>query len=68
MSSVGLNKQAKVIFSGIQPTGKLHLGNYLGAVKNWVRIQNSKDPATQCFFSLVDLHALTSKYTVGRLF
>lgn len=45
-----------VIFSGIQPTGDLHIGNYLGAVKNWVELQNSG--AYDCFFSIVDLHAL----------
>lgn len=43
------------IFSGIQPTGNLHLGNYLGAVRNWVRLQNDYD----CLFCLVDLHAIT---------
>ncbi len=46
-----------VIFSGIQPTGNLHLGNYLGAIKNWVELQNSGK--YQCFFSIVDYHALT---------
>eukprot|EP00794_Sanderia_malayensis_P000243 gene243-860_t len=44
------------IFSGIQPTGVPHLGNYLGALKNWVSLQNEKD---QVLFSIVDLHALT---------
>src|SRR6202035_820083 len=43
------------IFSGIQPTGNLHLGNYLGAVKNWVRLQRDFD----CIFCIVDLHAIT---------
>jgi len=43
------------IFSGIQPTGNLHLGNYLGAIRNWVAIQNDYD----CIFCIVDLHALT---------
>jgi len=43
------------IFSGIQPTGNLHLGNYLGAVKNWVGLQRSFD----CIFCIVDLHAIT---------
>ena len=43
------------IFSGIQPTGNLHLGNYLGAVKNWVRLQQDFD----CIFCIVDLHAIT---------
>jgi len=45
----------KRIFSGIQPTGALHLGNYLGAIKNWVELQNKYDS----IFCVVDLHALT---------
>jgi tryptophanyl-tRNA synthetase len=52
------------IFSGIQPTNQLHLGNYLGALRNWVRLQDSPDtqPAlrgAENFFCVVDLHALT---------
>jgi len=47
----------KRVLSGIQPTGNLHLGNYLGAVKNFVAMQNE----FQCFFMLADLHALTVK-------
>jgi len=43
------------IFSGIQPTGNLHLGNYLGAIRNWVRLQNEYD----CIFCMVDMHAIT---------
>jgi len=43
------------IFSGVQPTGNLHLGNYLGAIRNWVRLQRDFD----CIFCIVDLHALT---------
>lgn len=43
------------IFSGIQPTGNLHLGNYLGAIRNWVRLQ--KD--FECIFCVVDMHAIT---------
>ncbi|HMA52114.1 MAG TPA: tryptophan--tRNA ligase [Magnetospirillaceae bacterium] len=43
------------IFSGIQPTGNLHLGNYLGAVRNWVRMQTEYE----CIFCMVDLHAIT---------
>jgi tryptophanyl-tRNA synthetase len=45
----------KRIFSGIQPSGNLHLGNYLGAIKNWVELQNKYDP----IFCVVDLHAIT---------
>ena len=43
------------IFSGIQPTGNLHLGNYLGAIRNWVGMQHDYD----CIFCIVDLHAIT---------
>jgi len=43
------------IFSGIQPTGNLHLGNYLGAIRNWVMLQKDYE----CIFCIVDLHALT---------
>ena len=43
------------IFSGIQPSGELHIGNYLGAVKNWVAIQSQHES----FFCIVDLHAIT---------
>ncbi len=43
------------IFSGIQPSGNLHLGNYVGAIKQWVELQNDND----CVFCVVDLHAIT---------
>jgi len=43
------------VFSGMQPTGNLHIGNYLGALKNWVRIQQDYE----CIFCIVDLHAVT---------
>src|SRR5437016_7991591 len=46
---------AKRVFSGIQPSGELHIGNYLGAVQNWVRLQTEYD----CLFCVVDLHAIT---------
>lgn len=51
-----------IIFSGTQPTGNLHIGNYLGAVKNWVEIQNSGK--YDCYFCVVDYHSLTGKMTV----
>ena len=46
---------SKRIFSGIQPTGNLHIGNYLGAIKNWIKLQKEDD----CIYSIVDLHAMT---------
>lgn len=44
--------------SGIQPTGVPHLGNYIGAIQNWTRLQ--QDASKQCIFSVVDLHSLTN--------
>ena len=49
----------KKIFSGVQPSGNLHLGNYLGAIKNFVNLQNQKE--TECVYCIVDLHAITVK-------
>ena len=49
----------KKIFSGVQPTGNLHLGNYLGAIKNFVDLNNDKN--NECIFCVVDLHAITLK-------
>ena len=48
----------KRVFSGMRPTGRLHLGNYLGALENWVSMQEEYD----CIFGIVDYHALTSEY------
>ena len=47
----------KKIFSGVQPTGNLHLGNYLGAIKNFVELNNKNE--NECIFCVVDLHAVT---------
>ena len=49
----------KKIFSGVQPTGNLHLGNYLGAIKNFVELQNDKK--NECIYCVVDLHSITVK-------
>jgi tryptophanyl-tRNA synthetase len=51
------------VFSGMQPTGNLHIGNYLGALKNWVRIQHDYE----CIFCIVDLHAVTVYQEPGEL-
>lgn len=51
------------VFSGIQPSGELHIGNYLGAVQNWVRLQSQH----QCLFCVVDLHAITQPYDPAAL-
>ena len=50
---------SKKIFSGVQPTGNLHLGNYLGAIKNFVKLNNEE--SNECIFCVVDLHAITIK-------
>ncbi|MBI2027930.1 MAG: tryptophan--tRNA ligase [Deltaproteobacteria bacterium] len=52
------NDQSKRIVSGIRPTGKSHLGNYFGALQNWVELQKQND----CFFFIADWHALTTDY------
>jgi len=53
-----------VILSGVQPTGILHLGNYLGAIKNWVRMQKMNN--TERYYCIVDLHSITTKYLVEK--
>jgi len=55
----------KKIFSGVQPTGNLHLGNYLGAIKNFVELNNEKE--NECIFCVVDLHAITVKQDPNKL-
>lgn len=57
----------QVIFSGIQPTGVPHLGNYLGALRQWVKLQNDAGPDTTLLFSIVDLHAITIKQNPTEL-
>lgn len=53
----------KVVLTCAQPTGKLHLGNYLGAVRNWVDLSKQHE----CYFGIVDLHAITLPYTPAEL-
>ncbi len=55
----------KKIFSGVQPTGNLHLGNYLGAIKNFVDLQNQDE--NECIYCVVDLHAVTTKQDPVKL-
>ncbi|HUG74602.1 MAG TPA: tryptophan--tRNA ligase [Acidimicrobiia bacterium] len=50
--------ERKTAFSGLQPTGNIHIGNYLGALRNWVRLQEDYD----CVYCIVDLHAITQDY------
>ncbi|KAI9841289.1 MAG: Tryptophan--tRNA ligase, mitochondrial [Thelocarpon superellum] len=65
--SSAADDRPKVIFSGIQPTGIPHLGNYLGALRPWVELQNSSPPATKLIYSIVDLHALTVPHEAAVL-
>ncbi len=53
----------ETVFSGIQPSGELHLGNYLGAIRTWVDLQSKY----QCFFCIVDYHAITQNYDASQL-
>lgn len=53
-------KELKRVLSGMQPTGELHIGNYLGALKQWVEM--SRDPALETLFCVVDAHAITVDY------
>lgn len=56
---------SKRILSCMQPTSHLHLGNYLGALKNWVKLQN--EPDSECLYGVVDLHAITVNYDADNL-
>jgi hypothetical protein len=62
-----VKQRKKVIFSGIQPTGVPHLGNYLGALREWVKLQDEASPDTTLLFSIVDLHAITIKQDARQL-
>lgn len=62
MNSVKISNGVKV-FSGIRPSGDLHIGNYFGAIKQWVELQKTHD----CVFSIVDLHAITTPYQPENL-
>ncbi|MEO1968736.1 MAG: tryptophan--tRNA ligase [Sphingomonadaceae bacterium] len=55
------------VVSGIQPTGNLHLGNYLGAIRNWVRMQDGMEAGNQCLFFLADLHAISQPHVPAEL-
>ena len=55
------------VVSGIQPTGNLHLGNYLGAIRNWVRMQDELEAGSECLFFLADLHAISQPHDPAEL-
>ena len=58
-----MSASGKMVFSGVQPTGSLHLGNYLGALREWVRMQNEFN----CIYCVVDLHAITQPHDPEEL-
>ena len=62
MSDPSQTKKGRIL-SGMRPTGKLHLGNYVGALRNWVNLQDDYD----CFFFIADWHALTTDYADTRM-
>ena len=57
------NKEKQIIFSGIQPSGSLHLGNYLGAIKNWVSLADDYN----CYYCIVDMHSITVRQEPAEL-
>ncbi|QIW99155.1 hypothetical protein AMS68_004673 [Peltaster fructicola] len=64
---ISRRRYSQIIFSGIQPTGVPHLGNYLGALRQWVRLQDSAETSTKLLYSLVDLHAITIRQDPAQL-
>ena len=68
--SAALSTPARRVLSGMRPTGKLHLGNYMGALKNWVRLQHETNDngsrKYECYFFIADYHALTTDYADPR--
>lgn len=53
-------QRKKIIFSGIQPSGTLHIGNYIGAIRSWIQLANESEKYKHLYFSIVDYHALTN--------
>ncbi len=56
--STSSTNSGRIVFSGIRPTGRLHIGNYLGAIKNWLELQNKN----QCIYAVVDYHGITTPF------
>ena len=55
------------VVSGIQPTGQLHLGNYLGAIRNWARMQDAMEEGSECLFFIADMHAISMPHDPAEL-
>lgn len=62
MDTANETERKKVIFSAIQPSGTITLGNYLGALKNWISLQDEYD----CIFALADLHTITVRQEAAK--
>ena len=68
MTELKQTNERRRVLSGMRPTGKLHLGNYMGALYNWVNLQNEaiwarhNEAVYECYFFIADLHALTTNY------
>ena len=62
MADAANSSANKRVLSGMRPTGKVHLGNYMGALANWVKLQNDKVAQYECYFFIADWHALTTEY------
>ncbi|MGA3012190.1 MAG: tryptophan--tRNA ligase, partial [Terracidiphilus sp.] len=60
MAETATSSSRPRVLSGMRPTGKLHLGNYMGALANWVKLQDTAQ--YECYFFIADLHALTTDY------
>ena len=58
-----MENEKKVLLSGIQPSGELHLGNYLGAIKNWEELSDQFD----CYWFMADLHTITVRQDPAQL-
>ena len=58
-----MDEKRKVIFSGIQPSGELTLGSYMGAIRNWVDLSGQYD----CYYCIVDMHAITVRQNPAEL-
>ena len=65
--TVSSNAIPRVFFSGIQPTGIPHIGNYLGAIYHWKILQDTSSPSDEFYYSIADLHALTVPQEAGQL-
>lgn len=68
MASTCAPSRKRVIVSGIQPTGVPHLGNYLGALKSWIALQNNAEPHDELYFFIASLHALTVPQKPAQLY